>query len=63
VGQAEESLRIVKNRYDSGLFTITDLLDAEAAVRQSRMNHLKSLHDYQAAAARLALAAGSMDKN
>lgn len=63
VGQAEESLRIVKNRYDSGLFTITDLLDAEAAVRQSRMNHLKSLHDYQAAAARLALAAGSMDED
>nr|NJM04602.1 TolC family protein [Desulfobacula sp.] len=63
VGQAEESLRIVKNRYDSGLFTITDLLDAEAAVQQSRMNHLKSLHDYQAAAARLALAAGTMVEN
>lgn len=62
VGQAEESLRIVKNRYDSGLFTITDLLDAEVAVQQSRMNHLKSLHDYKAAAARLVLAAGSMDK-
>jgi len=63
VGQAEESLRIVKNRYDSGLFTITDLLDAEAAVQQSRMNHLKSLHDYKSAATRLSLAAGSIDKN
>ncbi|MFA5903315.1 MAG: TolC family protein [Desulfobacula sp.] len=62
VGQAEESLRIVKNRYDSGLFTITDLLDAEAAVQQSRMNHLKSLHDYKSAATRLSLASGSMDK-
>lgn len=61
VGQAEESLRIVKNRYDSGLFTITDLLDAEVAVQQSLMNHLKSLHDYQAALTRLALAAGTVD--
>ncbi len=62
VGQAEESLRIVKNRYDSGLFTITDLLDAEVAVQQSLMNHLKSLHDYTAALTRLALAAGTIDK-
>ncbi|OGR10736.1 MAG: hypothetical protein A2277_13680 [Desulfobacterales bacterium RIFOXYA12_FULL_46_15] len=62
VGQAGESLRIVKNRYDRGLFTITDLLDAEVAVQQSMMNHLKSLHDYKAAATRLSLAAGSMDK-
>ncbi|OGR28716.1 MAG: hypothetical protein A2277_10495 [Desulfobacterales bacterium RIFOXYA12_FULL_46_15] len=62
VGQAGESLRIVKNRYNSGLFTITDLLDAEVAVQQSMMNHLKSLHDYKAAATRLSLAAGSMDK-
>lgn len=63
VGQAEESLRIVKNRYDSGLLTITDLLDAEVAVQQSLMNHLKSLHDYTAAVTRLALAAGTVDKN
>lgn len=62
VGQAEESLRIVKNRYDSGLFTITDLLDAETALQQSQMNHLKSLHDCKAAATRLDLAAGTMDK-
>lgn len=63
VGQSEESLRIVKNRYHSGLFTITDLLDAEAAVQQSRMNHLKSLHDYKAAATRLAFASGSIIKS
>ncbi len=62
VGQAEESLRIVKNRYDNGLFTITDLLDAEVAVQQSLMNHLKSLHDYKAASTRLSLAAGSIEK-
>jgi outer membrane protein TolC len=31
--QAEESLRIIRNRYEAGLTTITDLLRAETAVR------------------------------
>jgi outer membrane protein len=34
--QASESLRILKNRYNAGLSTITDLLRAEDAERQSR---------------------------
>jgi len=59
--QAEESLRITKNRYESGLITIVGLLDAEEARQQSRMNLYKALHDYQAARVRLALAAGTID--
>ncbi|QTA80845.1 Outer membrane efflux protein [Desulfonema limicola] len=61
VSQADESLRIVQNRYNSGLFTITDLLDAETALQQSRTNHLKAVHDFKTAETRLALAAGRID--
>ncbi len=62
-GQAEESLRIVQNRYNSGLFTITDLLDAETALQQARTNHLRAVHDYRVASVQLALAAGILDEN
>ncbi len=62
IGQSRESLRIVKNRYNSGLFTITDLLDAEVMVQQSLTHHLKAIHDYRAAMAHLELAAGIIDK-
>ncbi len=62
VVQAEEALRIVRNRYDSGLFTIVDLLDAELALQQARSNHFRSIHDHKVAAARLSLAAGTIDE-
>ncbi|MFK5952606.1 MAG: TolC family protein, partial [Desulfobacterium sp.] len=58
IGQSKESLRIVRNRYNSGLFTITDLLDVEVVVQQSLTNHLKAVHDYRAAITRLKLASG-----
>ena len=61
VGQSRESLRIVKNRYNSGLFTITDLLDAQVMVQQSLTHQIKAVHDYKAAATRLDLAAGIID--
>jgi outer membrane protein len=61
VGQSRESLRIVKNRYNSGLFTITDLLDAQVMVQQSMTHQIKAIHDYKAAATRLDLAAGIID--
>jgi len=62
IGQSEESLRIVRNRYQNGLFTITDLLDAEIMVQQSLTRHLKAIHDYKAAVTRLDLAAGTIDR-
>ena len=61
VGQAEESLRIVRNRYQGGLFTITDLLDSETAVQHSRINRLAAVHDYRTALALLKLAAGTVE--
>jgi outer membrane protein TolC len=62
VGQSKESLRIVKNRYNSGLFTITDLLDAQVLVQQSLTHQIKAIHDYKAAATGLALAAGTIEE-
>jgi len=63
VTQAEETLRIVRNRYNNGLFTIVALLDAELALQQARTNHFKAVHDYKVADTQLALAAGTIDEN
>jgi outer membrane protein len=63
VDQAEEGLRIVKNRYNNGLLTIVDLLDAELARQQAHTNYFKALHDYKVARVDLELAAGTIDKD
>jgi outer membrane protein len=63
VSQAEESLRIVRNRYENGLFTIVDLLDSEMALQQARTHYLRSNHDYTVAMAQLYMAVGTMDEN
>ena len=61
VAQAEESLRINQNRYDTGLTTITDLLRAEDAARSSRTNYWESVFHYQTSYAALELASGSLN--
>ena len=61
VDQAEEGLRIVKNRYNNGLLTIVGLLDAELARQQAHTNYFRALHDYRVARIELALAAGTID--
>lgn len=60
VTMAEESLRIIKNRYDAGLATVTDLLRNETAVMEARTRHLGAIHDQRVAAAMLELAAGTL---
>ena len=40
VEQAEENYRITKNKYDNSLATATDLLDADVAQLQARLNYL-----------------------
>ena len=62
LNQAEEGLRIVRNRYESGLFTIVNLLDAEVALQQARTNYFRSIYDQKVAAAQLHLAAGVMNE-
>lgn len=40
VEQAEENYRITKNKYDNSLATTTDLLDADVAQLQARLNYV-----------------------
>jgi outer membrane protein len=60
VAQAKESLRIIQNRYDAGLVTITELLRAETAQLEARTGYLAALHDWQVARAGLDRAAGTL---
>jgi outer membrane protein len=60
VRQAEESLRIIRNRYEAGLTTITDLLRAETAVTQAKTNFLRALFDQRVSAANLELQVGRL---
>ena len=62
VVQAEESLRIVANRYAAGLLTIVDLLTAEITLQQARMTLAQALHDYSIGKTNLRLAAGVLDQ-
>ena len=63
VDQAEEGLRIVKNRYNNGLLTIVGLLDAELSRQQARTSYFKALHDYMVARIELEQAAGIINSN
>jgi len=58
--QAAEGLRIVKNRYDAGLATITDLMHAEDAERQSQANYWRAVYGNTMAYAQLLFATGTL---
>lgn len=60
VAEAEESLRITRNRYSSGLSTVTDLLRTETAVLEARSRRFAAIHDQRLAAAALEMAAGTL---
>ena len=60
--QAEESLRIVQDRYDAGLTTIVELLDSETALTASRTNLTRTLYDATVSQARLDLSLGQLDR-
>lgn len=46
VSQANETLRIVRDRYDEGLTTITEVLRAQTAAVQAKLARLGSLYSY-----------------
>jgi len=56
--QADESLRILKNRYGAGLATMTDLLRAEDASRQSQSNYWHAVYGNAMSYAELLYAQG-----
>ena len=60
VEQAEESLRIIRDRYEAGLEDVTALLRSEAALTDSRYRRLGSLYEQRVARAALEHAAGTL---
>jgi len=60
VAEAEESLRITQDRYETGLANVTDLLRTETAVFEARTRRLAAIHDQRIAAIALELAAGTL---
>ncbi len=60
LAQSAESLRILKNRYGAGLATITDLLRAEDAERQSQSMYWKAVYGNAMAYAELLYATGTL---
>jgi len=61
IAQAQESLRINRDRYDSGLITITDLLSAEDAARRTQTDYWEAVYHFQISYANLELASGSLN--
>ena len=58
--QSAESLRILRNRYNAGLATITDLLRAEDAGRESQSNYWHAVYGNAMAYAQLLYAEGTL---
>lgn len=52
---AEEALRLARVRYEAGISTLVEVIDAEAALYLSRLNNINAKFDY-------ALAKASLDK-
>lgn len=61
VSQAEEALRIVRDRHGVGLATITEVLNSQTALLRSRMNLLGARYDYYVGYARTLLVTGKLD--
>jgi outer membrane protein TolC len=60
MNESAESLRILKNRYGAGLATITDLLRAEDAERESQSNYWHAVYGNAMAYSELLYATGTL---
>ena len=58
--QSTESLRILRNRYNAGLATMTDLLRAEDAQRQSQNDYWRAVYGDTVSYAALLYATGQL---
>jgi outer membrane protein len=58
VAQAEENYRVMNAKYKQGLTANSDLLDAEVALLQAKLNLTQSMVDYELAIAQLSKAVG-----
>jgi len=58
--EAEEAHRIIQNRHQAGLITVTELLRSEVALATARTRRLAAVYDHRVAAAALEHAAGTL---
>jgi outer membrane protein TolC len=61
IAAAEESLRIMRDRYEAGLSTVTELLRAETALVESRLRLLAARHGVRSAQLNQAAALGRLN--
>lgn len=61
IAQAQDSLRINRDRYEGGLTTITDLLGAEEATRRSQTDYWEAVYRLHTSYANLELASGTLN--
>lgn len=59
IEQAEENLRIVQRKYEVQAATSTDVLDAETALTQTKLNYYSAIYDLRLAIAKLERAIGT----
>ena len=50
---AEEAVKIAEVRYDNGISTLLELMDAQLALTSARLNWLNALFGYEEAKARI----------
>ncbi len=58
IEQGEENLRVSEERYKAQVTTITEVLDAQTRLTQSRVNYFRALYDHNIAKAQLLRALG-----
>lgn len=58
--QAAEGLRILRDRYETGLGSISDMLGAETAHTRAQRDYLNAVFDYRIASAALEFATGDL---
>jgi outer membrane protein TolC len=58
--QIAESLRILRDRYETGLASMTDVLGTETAHARAQRDYLNAVYDYRMAYAALELATGEL---
>lgn len=49
IEQAEENLRVNQNNYEAGMVNVSDMLEAQAQLQQSRDNYTEALTQYRIA--------------
>jgi outer membrane protein TolC len=63
IAQADESLRIHRNRYEGGLSTVSDLLQVEEAAHRAKADYWQAVYRVQTSYARVELATGTISQS